>query len=191
MCDGLSNVNFACAFCLILADVDFLDLLDAFDENETNADTVASNAVGDAFKLVGSPQLPGSELIPGSTSAAQAPLGMPQMYYAPEFGQEVAYGEPIYDTNAIAAQHALLMHQQLQVSVPQSVPTMTAATYSKKGRSPEELAEQIERVKKRRRESARRSRQRKSAYVSGLESENKALKVENQRLREQLARMSA
>ena len=38
-------------------------------------------------------------------------------------------------------------------------------------------------MKKRRRESAQRSRQRKSAYMRALEMENRALKQENERLR--------
>ena len=43
--------------------------------------------------------------------------------------------------------------------------------------------QQTERVKKRRRESAQRSRQRKNAYMHALEVENRALKAENERLR--------
>lgn len=53
----------------------------------------------------------------------------------------------------------------------------------KRGKSVEEAEEQTERIKKRRRESAQRSRQRKNCYMKGLEMENRALKLENERLR--------
>lgn len=46
-----------------------------------------------------------------------------------------------------------------------------------------EIEEQIERTKKRRRESAQRSRQRKNCYMRSLEIENEALKREVERLR--------
>ena len=53
----------------------------------------------------------------------------------------------------------------------------------KRSKTVEEVEEQTERIKKRRRESAQRSRQRKNAYMKGLEMENRALKLENERLR--------
>lgn len=53
----------------------------------------------------------------------------------------------------------------------------------------ESLEEKRERVKKRRRESARRSRARKNTYVKSLEFENAELKDENRRLREALAKV--
>jgi regulator of replication initiation timing len=60
----------------------------------------------------------------------------------------------------------------------------------KRTKTPEEIAEQEERVKRRRRESAQRSRQRKSAYMKNLECENHALKLENDRLRKALEKVT-
>lgn len=54
-------------------------------------------------------------------------------------------------------------------------------------KTPEEIAEQVERVKRRRRESAHRSRQKRFEYIKTLESENDALKMENERLRQMLS----
>ncbi|WPT11001.1 hypothetical protein PSENEW3n2_00002173 [Picochlorum sp. SENEW3] len=54
-------------------------------------------------------------------------------------------------------------------------------------KTPEEIAEQVERVKRRRRESAHRSRQKRFAYIQNLETENQALKMENERLRQMLS----
>ncbi len=53
----------------------------------------------------------------------------------------------------------------------------------------EELAANEERVKKRRRESAQRSRARKNCYVKNLEYENRSLKAENEKLRAVLAQL--
>lgn len=58
----------------------------------------------------------------------------------------------------------------------------------KRGKTAAEIAEQQERVKRRRRESAQRSRQRKSAYLKSLEFENQSLRAENDRLRRELSR---
>lgn len=54
----------------------------------------------------------------------------------------------------------------------------------------EELAANEERVKKRRRESAQRSRARKNCYVKNLEFENRSLKAENDKLRALLAQLN-
>lgn len=56
-------------------------------------------------------------------------------------------------------------------------------------RSKEEVAAQVERVKKRRRESAQRSRQRKNEYMKNLEEENRALKYELSKLRQWMNRL--
>lgn len=58
----------------------------------------------------------------------------------------------------------------------------------KRGKTAAEIAEQQEKVKRRRRESAQRSRQRKSAYLKSLEFENQTLRAENDRLRRELSR---
>jgi hypothetical protein len=55
----------------------------------------------------------------------------------------------------------------------------------------QEAAEQEARIKKRRRESAARSRQRKSCYVNELEKENEALRSELAQLRAQLGLQEA
>eukprot|EP00884_Botryococcus_braunii_P021451 jgi/Botrbrau1/7990/Bobra.384_2s0018.1 len=56
-------------------------------------------------------------------------------------------------------------------------------------KSKEEVAAQVERVKKRRRESAQRSRQRKNEYMKNLEEENRALKYELGKLRQWMNRL--
>lgn len=55
----------------------------------------------------------------------------------------------------------------------------------------EEVLEQEERVKKRRRESAQRSRARKNCYVKNLEHENRSLKAEVEKLRSLLAQVDS
>lgn len=84
-------------------------------------------------------------------------------------------------TQAILQQHMLA-----QVQASASAGSMHV---NKRGKTASEVAEQQERIKRRRRESAQRSRQRKSAYMKTLECENHSLKVENDRLRKELARM--
>lgn len=53
--------------------------------------------------------------------------------------------------------------------------------------TPEEIADAASRIKEKRRQSAHRSRQRKSEYVTSLEAENGQLKKEVSKLRQQLA----
>lgn len=55
-------------------------------------------------------------------------------------------------------------------------------------KTPQEAAEQQERIKKRRRESAQRSRARKNCIMKTLELENQFLRAENQQLRSLLAK---
>lgn len=55
--------------------------------------------------------------------------------------------------------------------------------------SPEEAAAQEERIKRRRRESAQRSRQRKSCYMKTLEVENDTLKAQVALLQKELKQM--
>lgn len=56
-------------------------------------------------------------------------------------------------------------------------------TKPRKQKTADEIEAQQERIKKRRRESAQRSRARKNCFVRNLEAENKALKQENDGLR--------
>lgn len=70
-------------------------------------------------------------------------------------------------------------------------PAAKRARGKKVKKTPEEIAEQVERVKRRRRESAHRSRQKRFAYIKNLESENEALKMENERLRQMLSSSKA
>jgi hypothetical protein len=71
-------------------------------------------------------------------------------------------------------------------SVDESKPKQMRTNKRRGKKTPEEIAEQVERVKRRRRESAQRSRNRKCEYMKNLETENQALKEENERLRKLL-----
>jgi len=57
----------------------------------------------------------------------------------------------------------------------------------RKARAPEDVAAAVERIKEKRRQSAQRSRDRKSAYIGALEEENGALRAQVAALRAQLA----
>ena len=91
-------------------------------------------------------------------------------------------------TQAILQQH--MMAAQMATTVQTGITPAAAPGVSRRGKSAAEVAEQQERIKERRRESAQRSRQRKSAYMKSLEGENHALKLDNERLRKELARLS-
>lgn len=97
----------------------------------------------------------------------------------------------IYSTQLITPEQ---LHQQYTQAIIQQqmlaqLQSTAMAAPRRRGRTDEEIAEQQERIKKRRRESAQRSRQRKSAYMKTLECENHALKIENEKLRKELARL--
>jgi len=89
-----------------------------------------------------------------------------------------------------------LQQQYTQAILQQQMLAMQRAAVSggtainKRGKTAQEVAEQQERIKRRRRESAQRSRQRKSCYMKTLECENHALKLENDRLRKELERIA-
>lgn len=108
----------------------------------------------------------------------------------------IATGMMQGSTSAFAPTAAALHHQYTQAILQQhmlaQLQTGTsggAMSVNKRGKTAAEIAEQQERIKRRRRESAQRSRQRKSAYMKTLECENHALKVENDRLRRELSRL--
>ena len=90
---------------------------------------------------------------------------------------------------ALHQQYTQAILQQHMLAQMQTGNTGAAINVNKRGKSATEIAEQQERIKRRRRESAQRSRQRKSAYMKTLECENHALKVENDRLRKELSRL--
>ncbi|KAL4427776.1 hypothetical protein ABPG75_001865 [Micractinium tetrahymenae] len=90
-----------------------------------------------------------------------------------------------------AVQQHMLAQQQAVAAValpPLLVPAPAPVLLGKRGKTQQEVEEQTERIKKRRRESAQRSRQRKNAYMKSLEMENRALKLENERLRLELSK---
>lgn len=77
------------------------------------------------------------------------------------------------------------------VVLPPSAPVSVVDHHTaKRQKTAQEMEDQIERTKKRRRESAQRSRQRKNCYMRSLEIENEALKQEVGRLRAELSRSS-
>lgn len=98
---------------------------------------------------------------------------------------------------AAAQQHMLAAVQQPVVVLPgmpmpaAAAPQPALVSLGKRGKSSVEVEEQTERIKKRRRESAQRSRQRKNVYMKSLEMENRALKMENERLRAELTKCAA
>ncbi|PSC75154.1 ABSCISIC ACID-INSENSITIVE 5 2 isoform X1 [Micractinium conductrix] len=87
---------------------------------------------------------------------------------------------------AVAQQQLLAAQSGSLLSMPLPAAVAPQPLVGKRGKTAEEVEEQTERIKKRRRESAQRSRQRKNAYMKSLEMENRALKMENERLRVEL-----
>lgn len=57
------------------------------------------------------------------------------------------------------------------------------------GRTPEEIQQRVQKVLTRRREAARRSREKKRSTLDSLEQENKRLKAENEELRQRIKRL--
>jgi hypothetical protein len=113
----------------------------------------------------------------------QMPNGMIQGYMAAAPGAPAANAVVAFQqqyTQAILQQHMLAQAQANAAGG--SMPV------NKRGKTAAEIAEQQERIKRRRRESAQRSRQRKSSYMKSLETENYSLKLENERLRKELTR---
>lgn len=105
-----------------------------------------------------------------------------------------AAAQQMYQQALLQQQHMTLAAQQQAAAAaysggvsPSAAMTSAGGTSAgvlgKRGKTAEEVEEQTERIKKRRRESAQRSRQRKNAYMKSLEMENRALKLENERLR--------
>jgi hypothetical protein len=113
--------------------------------------------------------------------AMQMPNGLMQAYMPTAAPGPTLQQQQMQYTQAILQQHMLA---QAQASA-----TAASMPVSKRGKSAAEIAEQQERIKRRRRESAQRSRQRKSCYMKTLECENHSLKLENERLRKELARV--
>lgn len=109
------------------------------------------------------------------------------------FGMDATGMQNMYNPNMFMGQHYQMMMPTVpdhQVGPAEQTAEVKKPRVSKRNKSPEEIAAQEEKVKKRRRESAQRSRQRKSAYLKNLECENHALKLENERLRKALAKQN-
>ncbi len=117
--------------------------------------------------------------------AMQMPNGMIQ-YTMPAAPVVAA---PANAVVALQHQYTQAILQQHMLAQGQGSATGGSMPVNKRGKSATEIAEQQERIKRRRRESAQRSRQRKSCYMKTLECENHALKLENERLRKELARV--
>ncbi|KDD77019.1 hypothetical protein H632_c38p0 [Helicosporidium sp. ATCC 50920] len=135
-------------------------------------------------------------------SAPPAPVAAPLMMpsaagfsvpssYAPPQPSAPAPGAPVFPTPAafplsyLPAQLAPLARGSASKAPLLSVPAAVRPS-TRRLKSSTEIAEQVERTKKRRRESAQRSRTRRNCYVKALEAENGSLKDELQRLRELL-----
>lgn len=134
-----------------------------------------------------------------ASSVAAMPImqqQQPQQQLQQPMAMHIPAGMMHAPTSAFAPTAAALHQQYTQAILQQhmlaqlhSGATGNAMPVSKRGKTAVEIAEQQERIKRRRRESAQRSRQRKSAYMKTLECENNALKVENERLRRELSRL--
>lgn len=123
--------------------------------------------------------------IPVQPQQQQMPMQMPN-------GLMQAYMPAVAPANTVAAfqqQYTQAILQQHMLAQVQASANGGSMPVSKRGKTAAEVAEQQDRIKRRRRESAQRSRQRKSAYMKSLEGENHALKLENELLRKELSRM--
>lgn len=121
---------------------------------------------------------------PQQPIAMQMPNGMIQAYM--EAAPSTAPANAIV---ALQQQYTQAILQQHMLAQAQASATAGSMPVNKRGKSASEIAEQQERIKRRRRESAQRSRQRKSCYMKTLEAENHALKLENERLRKEMVRV--
>ena len=124
-------------------------------------------------------------------------LDLLQMFEGPGGVQQqnmplIVQGQPIGSMyqQAAAVQQQAVTAGRPPLAAPKIVdegkPKQTRTNKRRSKKTPEEIAEQVERVKRRRRESAQRSRNRKCEYMKTLETENQALKEENERLRKLL-----
>lgn len=161
------------------ADLDFL----AFFEKEEDAKD-ADAVLGMAVAPVPQPEAMMAPVVP----AAPAPVGAAPAAPAVPFPAGMMQGQMPAMLPAQATYADALQQQYAQAILQQQMIARMQGVSHKRTKSPAEAAEQEERIKRRRRESAQRSRQRKSAYMKSLECENHALKLENDRLRMELAR---
>ena len=120
------------------------------------------------------PALP--SLVPFEAPVAPAPV-VPGAQPMNLFEQQMMFQQ------AMLAQQ---VQQQQQMGLVQMVAKPACYPGMRRGKSPEEIAAQIERTKQRRRESAHRSRSRRKDYMKHLEDENEVLKAECAALRAQL-----
>lgn len=120
--------------------------------------------------------LPGQGGLPGPM------FNMPSFLPGPPLGFP---SESAFHANFLAQQSAALTG--VPCSTDEGKPAASAACEPRpavrRARTESEVAEQVERTKKRRRESAQRSRTRRNCYMKALETENAALKAELARLR--------
>jgi len=130
-------------------------------------------------------------------AAMQASQAAQQLQSAPQFmSGGVASGVP-----QVQQQQGLLPEQLMAFSNPagmggafsnplmNNLPVMLSMRNLVSQKNHVELDETVEKIKKKRRESAQRSRARKNAYMKSLEVENKLLKTENSRLKELISRL--
>lgn len=124
---------------------------------------------------------PAEELAPVFAAQPLAPL--PTALHVPLQSPALdMFQHPVALQQAGLAQKTASMDMVLRPAKP----GMPAVCGVRRNRTVEEVAAQIERTKKRRRESAHRSRARRKDYISTLEQENEALRAENAALRARL-----
>lgn len=174
-----------------------LDLLALFSEDALPAQTPQQQKPCAAYAAAAA--VPG---VPAPAAAADpAVQAVQQLQLQAIMQQQLAQQQQQqqYAAASVAGPAALSQDiAQLQQYQAAQVQAMLAAQASlrsghpvnKRGKTQAEVEEQQERIKKRRRESAQRSRARKNSYMKTLEVENKALKMENERLRMELMKLS-
>jgi hypothetical protein len=178
-------------FLLFYADLDFLQMFSAAEGTDPNILKIEEDAVlGQPAVAAAYQAAPANMTLPVQPQqqpvdmqTMQMPSGVVTQAYLPAAPTTLPANAVValqqQYTQAILQQHMLAQAQANTTE--RSIPPV-----NKRGKSSAQIAEQQERVKQRRRESAQRSRQRKSSYMKSLEAENYALKLENARLRKEM-----
>lgn len=181
----------------IEADMDFLEYFKSQPDVEVVKQEEEMSTVACSNSAMQQPRVMGQPVAEGMVNMTYGGMDMANMAAGGTYGS--AMGLPpsgMYAGQYYAGLQAPVgipvQQQQEQGQQQQQVPARfpMKSRSGKRTKTPEEIAEQEERVKRRRRESAQRSRQRKSAYMKNLECENHALKLENDRLRKALEKVT-
>lgn len=162
-----------------------------------DTDTAVLGQPVDAAQAASFNQAAGVDVVQALLQQQTAAALMPAVYGA-QAAQTSLYQQALMQQMLTAQQPAAVAAPAVEAAAapapsaatapPPALQAAPGATGSKRHKTQAEIEEQIERTKKRRRESAQRSRQRKNCYMRSLEIENEALKREVERLRSQLTK---